>query len=77
MSHTQISDAGLEHLKDLTGLQRLWLSSTRITGAGLAYLDGLTGLQRLDLIDTHVTDTGVQQLKQSLPNLTIVRDQGK
>jgi hypothetical protein len=34
-------------------------------------------LQRLDLTATQVTDAGVQQLKQSLPKLTIQRGQAK
>jgi len=74
LSDTQITDAGLVHIKGLTGLTvRLHLRSTRITDAGLEHLKGLTRLHRLDLTDTQVTDAGVQQLKQSLPKLTIVR----
>ena len=42
--YTQITDAGLTHLKDLTGLQELGLTGTRITDEGLADLKDLTGL---------------------------------
>jgi len=74
---TQITDAGLEHLKGLTALDSLALQKTKITDAGLELLKGLTSLKSLDLSGTQVTDAGVRQLKQSLPNLTIVRDQAK
>ena len=42
-----ISDAGLEHLKGLTQLQRLDLRGTKVSDAGLEHLKGLTQLQRL------------------------------
>jgi beta-lactamase regulating signal transducer with metallopeptidase domain/Leucine-rich repeat (LRR) protein len=77
LNSTRITDAGLEYLRGLSKLQELDLSKTQITDAGLVYLKGLTGLQRLDLTATQVTDAGVQQLKQSLPKLTVVRGQGQ
>jgi len=42
----------------------------------LEHLKGLTALRSLDVSGTEVTDAGVQQLKQSLPNLTVVRREG-
>ena len=39
---TRITDAGLEHLRGLTKLQRLNLSFTEVTDAGLDHLKGLT-----------------------------------
>ena len=42
---TQVTDAGLEHLKGLTQLQGLSLSGTQVTDAGLEHLKGLTQLQ--------------------------------
>ena len=38
VSGTQITDAGLEQLEDLTQLQELSLSDTQITDAGVAEL---------------------------------------
>ena len=35
---TQVTDAGLEHLKGLTSLQRLDLTGTQVTGAGVKML---------------------------------------
>ncbi len=74
LSGTQVTDAGLAHLKGLTNLQNLYLSNARITDAGLVNLKGLPTLEWLSLDGTQVTDAGVQRLKQSLPNLVIVRE---
>jgi Leucine-rich repeat (LRR) protein len=68
---------GLAHLKGLTRLEFLRLAHTPISGAGFAHLEGLTRLQWLDLSGTKITDAGVEHLKQSLPNLTITKDQAK
>jgi len=57
------TDADLEHLKGLTGLQHLSLGGTQVTDAGLEHLKGLTALQELNLAGTHVTDAGLQHLK--------------
>ena len=60
---TQVTDAGLEHLKGLTRLQSLDLSGTQVTDAGLEHLKGLTQLQWLSLEGTQVTDAGLEHLK--------------
>jgi hypothetical protein len=59
----QVTDSVLEHLKGLTGLQRLSLFDTKVTDAGLEHLKGLTGLQVLALIKTEITDAGLEHLK--------------
>ena len=63
LSGTQVTDAGLAHLKGLAGLQWLSLRGTQVTDAGLAHLKGLAGLQKLSLSDTQVTDAGLAHLK--------------
>ncbi len=68
---TQVTDAGLEHLKGLTSLQTLDLGDTFVSDAGLEHLKGLTSLQNLSLWDTKVTDEGVKKLQQALPNCEI------
>ncbi|MCH8804975.1 MAG: hypothetical protein IH986_02675 [Planctomycetes bacterium] len=60
---TQVTDAGLAHLKGLAGLNWLWLSGTEVTDAGLAHLKGLAGLHVLSLVGTQVTDAGLAHLK--------------
>ena len=67
------TDAGMEHLKALTQLQRLWLSYTRVTDGGLEHLKGLTQLQWLSLWDARVTDAGEADLRKALPNCNITR----
>lgn len=70
---TWITDAGLAHVRALTGLRGLYLDMTRITDAGMESLKGLTALRQLELEQTQITGAGL--LKQSLPNLTVRRDQ--
>jgi uncharacterized protein (TIGR03067 family) len=60
---TQITDAGLVHLKGMTSLTRLYLDNTQITDAGLEHLKGLTSLTHLYLRETQITDAGLVHLK--------------
>jgi Leucine Rich Repeat (LRR) protein len=59
---TEITDKGLEYLKDAKSLTRLHLERTKITDAGLANLAGLESLEYLNLYGTEVSDAGVQSL---------------
>jgi beta-lactamase regulating signal transducer with metallopeptidase domain/Leucine-rich repeat (LRR) protein len=68
---SQISDAGLIHVKGLTNLTELDLSASQITDSGLLNLAGLAVLDRLNLSDTEITDAGVAQLSR-LPRLRLV-----
>ena len=63
LRHVEVTDAGLECLKELSQLQLLDLDHTQVTDAGLASLKGLTNLQLLDLEHTQVTDAGLASLK--------------
>ena len=65
---TEVTDKGLEHLKDAKSLVRLHLERTKITDAGLAHLAGLQNLEYLNLYSTEVTDVGLQSLA-ALKNL--------
>ncbi|CAI5458038.1 unnamed protein product [Closterium sp. Yama58-4] len=68
---TEISDAGMEHVKQLTGLKRLELKDCRLGERGIACLEGLPGLERIKTnVDTLLTlDIGV------LPGVVIANDQ--
>ena len=59
---TEVTDKGLEQLKDMKSLVRLHLERTKITDAGLAHLAGLENLEYLNLYGVEVTDAGVQSL---------------
>ena len=72
LAHTQITDAGLEHLEGLTNLQKLWLEGAQVTDAGLVHLKGLTNLRELHLRDAQVTDAGVKDLQEALPDCEIL-----
>ena len=63
LANTQVTDAGLVHLKDLRELQFLSLDDTKVTDAGLVHVKDLQGLERLYLVNTQVTDAGLVHLK--------------
>lgn len=69
LSGTQVSDAGLVHLKDCTDLRHLYLGATQVSDAGLANFKGFKNFTALKLHDTTVTDTGLAHFKDS-KNLT-------
>ena len=61
---TSITDAGLEHLKEMTDLEQIWLSGTRISGAGFARFDaGLVNLKTLLTSQTRVDIGGLAHLR--------------
>lgn len=62
VAQSQVTDAGLVHLKGLRRLNRLRLNDTEITDAGLAHLADLTRLEHLGLSGTQVTDAGLAHL---------------
>ena len=63
LKHVKEVDASLEHLKGLTGLQKLILKDTEVTDDGIVYVKGLTNLEVLELSRTKVTDKGLVHLK--------------
>jgi len=67
LTFSQITDADLVHLKEMSNLTEINLESTEITDAGLVHLKGLTKLQNLSLHRTKITDAGVAELKKALP----------
>ncbi|MGI9243889.1 MAG: hypothetical protein ACR2RV_24040 [Verrucomicrobiales bacterium] len=71
---TKVTDAGLVHLKGMTGLTTLGLAGAQITDAGLVHLEGMTGLVLLGLNLTKVTKAGVEKLKAALPKCKISHD---
>ena len=65
---TNINDATIAPLKDVTSLTDLNLAGTKITDAGLSAVAALTNLTRLHLELTTITDAGLAHLKK-LANL--------
>lgn len=67
----QTSDATLELVAKVRGLERLDLHQCPITDEGLAHLGGLTSLKELNLSDCDFTDAGLSSLA-SLTNLQLL-----
>jgi Leucine-rich repeat (LRR) protein len=65
LSQTPITDAGLEHLKGLTNLEKLYLYNSRMTGKGLAHLEKLTRLRYLYLNTNQITDEALGGLAKA------------
>jgi hypothetical protein len=70
---TKISDAALAHLAGLENLEYLNIYGTGITDAGLEHLKGLAKLKKLYVWQTKVSDDGIKKLKESLPNVEVVK----
>jgi hypothetical protein len=60
----RITDADLEHLKDLPRLKAISLHSSKITDDGLKRIKALGQLETLDLQSTEITDAGLETLKE-------------
>ncbi|NQU24227.1 MAG: hypothetical protein HQ567_23340 [Candidatus Nealsonbacteria bacterium] len=60
---TQVTDAGLVHLKSLPNIEAIDLLDTRVTDAGLAHLKSLRSLQWLRFDGTEVSDAGLVHLE--------------
>src|SRR5262249_22199444 len=69
--NTQVTDAGLSHLKGLDHLEVLRLDGTQVTDAGMIHLKGLKSLNQLGLCSTRITDAGLLQIS-GLPKLNFL-----
>jgi beta-lactamase regulating signal transducer with metallopeptidase domain/Leucine-rich repeat (LRR) protein/tetratricopeptide (TPR) repeat protein len=64
LSDSDVTDAGLARLEEMTGLKQLDLNRcANITDAGLTHLKPLKNLRRLSLFGDHITDAGLANLK--------------
>ena len=63
LANTQITAAGLGHIKGNKNLTKLSLANTSIDDAALKQIEGLTSLMSLNLYNTKVTDAGLASLK--------------
>lgn len=63
LADTEISNAGLVHLRALEHLQELHLDNTHVTDAGLEQIAALKSLRVLDLKGTRITDAGLAHLR--------------
>jgi Planctomycete cytochrome C/Leucine Rich repeat len=63
LARSQVTDAGLDTLTKMTGLERLHLENTKVTDAGIAKLGALASLEYLNLYGTKTTDAGIAKLE--------------
>ena len=73
LNGTHVTDAGLAHLKGLTKIASLYLTTLRSPTPGWYISKAWPTSRMLYLYGTRVTDAGINELKQALPSLTIVR----
>lgn len=62
-----LSDGGLKHIGEMSGLEEFQLSNANITSAGLAHLHSLTRLRRCDIFPHDHLRLGLTKLKAALP----------
>lgn len=75
LSGTETTDADLDVLARLRGVERLALARTKITDAGMPKIGRLVRLKALDLGGTQVTDAGIAHLAE-LRNLEFLYLEG-
>ncbi|HBJ35295.1 MAG TPA: hypothetical protein DDZ51_11185 [Planctomycetaceae bacterium] len=71
LSGTPVSDAGIDELAKISGLEYLSLANTKVTNIGLAKLAKCKNLRYLDLEGTRVTQAGLIAIRQALPQLKL------
>ena len=67
-----VNDHTIADLTDCSELKWLVLDNTDVSDAGLVFLHGMTKLRRIYIRGSRVTAAGVAQLKDALPNATIL-----
>jgi len=75
LAWTELTDAGLEHLRQHRDLEWLWLRSTRITDASVPALIEMAP-RRFSVQQTGLSAEGVARLTAALPNSRIDSDYG-
>lgn len=62
LARSQVTDAGLDVIAKMPGLERLHLENAKVTDAGAAKLAALQKLEYLNLYGTKITDAGIAKL---------------
>jgi outer membrane lipoprotein-sorting protein len=73
LRHTNVTDRGLAHLRELHALEWLWLDRSQCTDVGFEHLNGLASLRQLSVDAGKAENDGITKLEQALPKCKIVR----
>jgi hypothetical protein len=73
LTHSLVSDAGLESLCELRGLERVNMQGTLVSEAGVVALAALPGLKWINLGDTPLRWWTRWQLSRNYPRLTLAK----
>jgi Leucine-rich repeat (LRR) protein/predicted Ser/Thr protein kinase len=76
LEDSDVKDAALARVKNLTSLKTLALAGTSVTDASLDILTGFTNLTILNVRKTKLTTEGVKKLAAALPGCKIEHDGG-
>jgi hypothetical protein len=76
LSREKIQNEELESLVEVPQLKKLRILGCGLSDASLTHLTDLKNLQVLEIYTTGVTEAGINELKKSLPNLTIDEEGG-
>ena len=71
LQSANVTDAGIDVLKNMPELEELSLYRTKVSNAGLAKLSGLKNLRSVDLRYSRVTSSGVRELTSKLPKADV------
>ena len=63
LANSNITDVGLEQIKELTNLEALNLYGTKVTDSGLRHLQGMEKLESLVLAHDNFSDAGLRYLR--------------
>lgn len=72
LNGTAVTDAGIPALAELAGLTDVGLVNCDVSDRSVAALGSMSNLKRLDVTGTGLTAAGIAQLRQALPNCSVV-----
>jgi hypothetical protein len=71
LSGNPITDADMDQIASMKGLEVLALADTKVSGEGIAKLEGMPRLNELNLMNCSITDGDLEHFL-TMPNLRIV-----
>jgi len=72
LTHSDIGDNGLKHIKENKTIRDLDLRNCKVTDDGLKYLYEMNQLNSITYGDTKITKDGLKKLQSKLPNAKLI-----